>query len=69
MFELSAAEVDDLVSQSVIPRRGKLGGAVPTAFTEQGVAVTPNSPKGGGKLPPPLLVETPCRYCAIPRPG
>jgi hypothetical protein len=39
MFELSAAEVDDLVSQSVIPRRGKLGGAVPMAFTEQGVAM------------------------------
>ena len=39
MFELSAAEVDDLVSQSVIPRRDKLGGAVPTAFTEQGVAM------------------------------
>jgi hypothetical protein len=28
-----------LVSQSVIPRRGKLGGAVPMAFTEQGVAM------------------------------
>lgn len=39
MFELSAAEVNDLVSQNVIPGRGKLGGAVPMAFTEQGVAM------------------------------
>lgn len=39
MFELTAQEVALLVSQSVIPRRGKLGGAVPMAFTEQGVAM------------------------------
>ena len=39
MFELSAAEIQDLVSQTVIPARGKLGGAVPMAFTEQGVAM------------------------------
>jgi ORF6N domain len=38
MLELSAVEVDDLVSRNVIPRRGKLGGAVTMAFTEQGVA-------------------------------
>ena len=38
-FDLSEAEVDDLVSQNVIPSRGKLGGAVPYAFTEQGVAM------------------------------
>jgi hypothetical protein len=30
MFELSAAEIKNLVSQTVIPTRGKLGGATPT---------------------------------------
>jgi hypothetical protein len=39
MFELSAAEIKILVSQTVIPTRGKLGGATPMAFTEQGVAM------------------------------
>ena len=39
MFELSAAEIQNLVSQTVIPTRGKLGGAIPMAFTEQGVAM------------------------------
>ena len=39
MFELSAAEIKSLVSQTVIPTRGKLGGATPMAFTEQGVAM------------------------------
>src|ERR1044071_8669487 len=39
MFELSTGEVDTLVSQNVIPTRGQLGGAVPMAFTEQGVAM------------------------------
>lgn len=39
MFELSPAEVGTLVSQTVIPTRGKLGGAAPMAFTEQGVAM------------------------------
>ncbi|MGL4401161.1 MAG: ORF6N domain-containing protein [Luteolibacter sp.] len=39
MFELSTNEIDDLVSQNVIPGLGKLGGAVPMAFTEQGVSM------------------------------
>jgi hypothetical protein len=39
MFELSSVEVKTLVSQTVIPTRGKLGGAAPMAFTEQGVAM------------------------------
>lgn len=39
MFGLSPEEVKTLVSQTVIPTRGKLGGAVPMAFTEQGVAM------------------------------
>ena len=39
MFELTALEIDNLVSHSVIPTKGRLGGAVPLAFTEQGVAM------------------------------
>lgn len=38
MFVLDESEVDMLVSQSVIPTKGVLGGAMPFAFTEQGVA-------------------------------
>jgi hypothetical protein len=38
-FDLTDEEIDLLVSQNVIPGRGKLGGAVPMAFTEQGVAM------------------------------
>jgi hypothetical protein len=38
MFELDKAEIDTLVSQSVIPSRQILGGAKPYVFTEQGVA-------------------------------
>jgi len=33
MFELTEEEVNDLVSQSVIPSKRKLGGATPFAFT------------------------------------
>ena len=39
MFELNADEAQLLVSQNVIPGLGKLGGASPMAFTEQGVAM------------------------------
>src|SRR5437016_9231496 len=39
MFILSTGEIKNLVSQTVIPGRGKLGGATPMAFTEQGVAM------------------------------
>ena len=39
MFELTAAEERSLVSQNVIPRRGKFGGARPMAFTKEGVAM------------------------------
>jgi hypothetical protein len=39
MFELAGDEVADMVSQTVIPGLGKLGGARPMAFTEQGVAM------------------------------
>ncbi|HCN78866.1 MAG TPA: DNA-binding protein [Verrucomicrobiales bacterium] len=39
LFELTDEEVEEMVSQNVIPGRGKLGGATPYAFTEQGVAM------------------------------
>jgi phage regulator Rha-like protein len=39
MFELNEIEIENLVSQIVIPSKSKLGGAKPFAFTEQGVAM------------------------------
>ncbi len=39
MFELKAVEVDAMVSQIVIPSKQKFGGAMPMAFTEQGLAM------------------------------
>jgi len=39
MFALTAVEIDYLVSQNVIPTKGRLGGAIPPAFTEQGVSM------------------------------
>jgi hypothetical protein len=39
MFELSDQEIDQVVSQSVIPSRQHLGGSRPFAFTEAGVAM------------------------------
>jgi hypothetical protein len=39
MFLLSTTEAEGLVSQNVIPSRRSLGGYLPYAFTEQGVAM------------------------------
>jgi hypothetical protein len=39
MFELSAGEIETVVSHFVIPSRRRFGGARPMAFTEQGVAM------------------------------
>jgi hypothetical protein len=39
MFELTNDEIDYVVSQNVIPSKKHLGGAVPFAFTENGVAM------------------------------
>lgn len=39
MFELSPEEVNNMVSQNVIPSKQNFGGALPFAFTEQGVAM------------------------------
>lgn len=38
MFQLSEEEVDLMVSQNAIPSKQHLGGSLPFAFTEQGVA-------------------------------
>ena len=35
MYELTGAEIDDVVSQNVIPSKKHLGGAIPFAFTEK----------------------------------
>lgn len=39
MFQLVDDEVDDLLSQNVIPSRSSLGGSMPYAFTQEGVAM------------------------------
>ena len=39
MFQLTDKEINTMVSQTVIPSKGVLGGATPMAFTEQGVAM------------------------------
>jgi ORF6N domain len=39
MFRLTQEEADRLVSQNVIPSKRSLGGFLPYAFTEQGVAM------------------------------
>ena len=39
IFEINNLEADLLVSQNVIPNKSHLGGALPFAFTEQGVAM------------------------------
>ena len=39
MFKLTEKEIEMVVSQNVIPSKSFFGGAVPFAFTEQGVAM------------------------------
>jgi hypothetical protein len=39
MFQLNNSEAEHLVSQNVIPHKKYLGGSLPYAFTEQGVAM------------------------------
>jgi len=39
MFQLNTPEVEQLVSQNVIPHKKYFGGSLPYAFTEQGVAM------------------------------
>jgi hypothetical protein len=42
MFQLNEKEVDDMVSQNVIPSRQHLGGTLPYAFSEHGVLMLAN---------------------------
>jgi hypothetical protein len=42
MFELSAEEINDMVSQNAIPSKQHLGGSKPMVFTEQGVSMLPS---------------------------
>ena len=51
MFVLTKEELEELVSQNVIPHKGIFGGAAPMAFTEQGVAML------SGVLRSPRAVE------------
>ena len=39
MFNLTSIEIEEVVSQNVIPSKSYLGGATPFAFTEQGIAM------------------------------
>ena len=39
MFRLSQEEAESLVSQNVIPSKRSLGGSLPYAFTQEGVAI------------------------------
>lgn len=39
MYELTDVEIDEVVSQNVIPHKKYFGGAAPYAFTETGVAM------------------------------
>lgn len=39
MFEMTAKEIDGMVSQNVIPSKSYFGGAKPFCFTEQGVTM------------------------------
>jgi len=39
LFVLTEKEIDFMVSQNVIPSKSYFGGAIPFAFTEQGVAM------------------------------
>jgi hypothetical protein len=42
MFQLTGNEVDDMVSQNVIPSRQYLGGALPYVFSEHGILMLAN---------------------------
>lgn len=45
MFQLSGEEASLLVSQSVIPSRRSLGGFLPYAFTQEGIAMLSSASK------------------------
>jgi hypothetical protein len=47
LYELTDKEVDEVVSQNVIPHKKYFGGALPYAFTETGVAMLSSVLKSG----------------------
>lgn len=55
MLELTEEEINEMVSQSVIPSKSFFGGAKPYAFTEQGVAML------ASVLKTPVAVDTSLR--------
>ena len=50
MFELTEKEIEDMVSQNVIPSKKYFGGAFPFAFTENGVAMLSSVLKSNSAL-------------------
>jgi len=50
MFQLTVTEAESLVSQNVIPSMKYFGGAMPFAFTEQGVAMLSGVLKSKGAI-------------------
>ncbi len=60
MFQLNEKEVEFMVSQNAIPSKQHLGGALPYAFTEQGIymlaTVLPSTSSGTDRLTS-LVVE------------
>jgi len=47
MYELTDIEINEVVSQNVIPHKKYFGGAIPYAFTETGVAMLSSILKSG----------------------
>ena len=54
IFQLNENEVEVMVSQNAIPSKQHLGGALPYAFTEQGVYMLPSTSSGTGVV---LVIE------------
>ena len=56
MFILNKKEINNLVSQNVIPSKSYLGGANPMAFTEQGVAMLSSVLKSDSAIEVNILI-------------
>ena len=54
MFQLTRSEVDELVSQNAIPSSRHLGGYLPYAFTEEGVAALTAVLRRAGRFLSPM---------------
>lgn len=62
MFILTREETETLVSQSVIPSLGRLGGAAPYAFAEQGVAMLSSVLRSPRAVQVNIATETVIQY-------